>query len=426
MGRSLASTIKLPPLPLSDHLMESINSFSMMLQIPVAFIDAQGNVRYEWNCGNRICTVSAQYGDPSSACSRNLISSIGYAAQSGEPYVFVCRGGLVKIAAALFTKNKLFGGFLAGPLVMGSLRETSIAKLIKEDSIEDTDFPKLSLALNQIRVFTPKEVSYLSLLLNNCVLASVDNAGDYFIRNDRFQKQAELSSEVRNYKRLHSEMSYPHELEDQVSQLVRNGDGKGASETAPSFLDEIYLLEAGDLFAVKSRVISLFNLLLRGLPDWDQSPLDYIESQTDNLVTFAEQKDYESMKDLTCTILNEMASRYAENFYHGSSKIIDGTVKYMNKNFKEKLTLRDIADHFHVNQSYLSVLFKQEIGKSFTEYLTMLRLQEAKKLLRGTSLNLTHIAYQCGFDDQSYFSKVFRRVEGITPSQYRSQHRAIH
>lgn len=94
----------------------------------------------------------------------------------------------------------------------------------------------------------------------------------------------------------------------------------------------------------------------------------------------------------------------------------------MNKHFKEKITLEDIANHFHVNKSYLSAIFKQEMGRSFTERLTLLRIREAKTA-KDTALNLTNIAYQCGFSDQSYFSKVFRKVEGLTPKEYRKQKR---
>ncbi|NLT48215.1 MAG: AraC family transcriptional regulator [Clostridiales bacterium] len=423
MSQNKSQTLKHAGLQLSDYLMESIESFSILMQIPVTFVDAAGNIRLEWGNDSKICSFADQYGVPASDCGRNLLSSIDYASKLGEPYIFVCRGGLVKIAVALYISGKLIGGFLAGPIVMGALRESNITKLIKEDSISTSDFPKLNFALNKIKVYSPKEVSYISLMLNNCILSSVDNASDYFLKSERYEKQSRLSSEVRNYKKIHKDMSYPQELEDQVSQLVRSGDSKGTSEAASGLLDELYLLEAGDLNAVKMRVYSLFNLLLRGLPDWDQFPLEYIETESGDLEFLTDQMDYEGMKHQACSILGNLAMRYADSFYHGSSKIVEGTVKYINKNFKEKLTLRDSADHFHVNQSYLSALFKQEMGKSFTEYLTMLRLQEAKKLLRKTNLNLTNIAYQCGFEDQSYFSKVFRKVEGITPSQYRNQRR---
>ena len=409
---------------LSDYLKESINAFSVMMGIPITFIDHSGEILLEWGEDSRICNLAAEYGEPSADCGRNLMSSINYASQLGEPYIFVCCGGLVNIAVALIINNKLAGGFLAGPIIMGSLRESNVSKLLKEDSIDDSNYPKLTLALNKIKEYTPQEVSCLSVLLNNCILSSVENAREYFIKSERYQKQSKLGSEVRNYKKTHRDMDYPHELENKVSQAVKSGDAKDAKEKALKLIDELYLLEAGDLNAVKVKLYGLSNLLLRGLPDWDQSPMGYLETESGNIDILSEEKDYESMKRLACSILGNLAKRYAEDIYSGSSEIIAETVKYMNKYYREKLTLRDSAAYFHVNQSYLSVLFKQEMGKSFTEYLTMLRLREAKSLLRETNLNLTHISLQCGFEDQSYFSKVFRKTVGMTPKQYRRQNRA--
>lgn len=420
MNQAFLSAIKPSDHRLSDYLIESISAFSVMMNIPVTYMDSEGEIRLEWGEEYKICSHSHQYVDSSSDCGRNLLSSLNYASQLGEPYIFVCRGGLVKIAVALLLDNKLVGGFLAGPIVMASLRETTITKVLREDAASDADYPKLIMTLNKMNTFTPEEVSHLSIMLNNCVLSSVENAGEYFIRNERYQRQTKLNSEVRKYKKTQKAMSYPHELEKQVSQLVSSGDSQGTAEAASQLIDELYLLEAGDLDAIKMKIYSLCNLLLRGLPDWDQSS---IGTDSGSLDILTEEKDYESMKRLACTFLSDLAVTYAESFYHGSSEIIKRTIKYMNKHFKEKLTLGDSAAHFHVNPSYLSALFKQEMGKSFTEYLTLLRLREAKKLLRETDLNLTDIAYQCGFSDQSYFSKVFRKSEGLSPKQYRKQKR---
>ncbi len=424
MKHMLSPVAKQSTTQLSHYLMESINAFSTMMGIPVTYMDATGNIPHEWGSEYKICSHSRQYGDLSSACTRNLLSSMNYASQLGEPYIFVCRGGFVKIVAALFIEDKLAGGFLAGPVAMGSLRENNIAKVLKEDALTGADFPKLTMALNKMKVFTPEEVSYLSIMLNNCVLSCVENARDYFIKNERYQRQTKLNSEVRNYKKTHKEMAYPRELEDQISQLVFNGEEKGAVDAASGFLDELYLLEAGDLSAMKVKIYSLCNLLLRGLPDWSQSSPGYIETKSGNLDILTDEEDYESMKRSACSIIKDLAVSYSKDFYHGSSELIEKTVKYMNSHFREKVTLRGSAAYFHVNPSYLSVLFKQEMGESFTEYLTLLRLREAKKLLRETSVNLTHIAYQCGFEDQSYFSKVFRKAEGCTPKQYRNGQRS--
>jgi YesN/AraC family two-component response regulator len=66
------------------------------------------------------------------------------------------------------------------------------------------------------------------------------------------------------------------------------------------------------------------------------------------------------------------------------------------------------------------MLFKQEMGITFTDYLNQVRINKSCELLTNTSLNLIDVSLQAGFDDQSYFSKVFKKLKGITPKSYRN------
>jgi YesN/AraC family two-component response regulator len=66
------------------------------------------------------------------------------------------------------------------------------------------------------------------------------------------------------------------------------------------------------------------------------------------------------------------------------------------------------------------MLFKQEMGITFTDYLNQVRINRSCELLTNTSLNLIDVSLQAGFDDQSYFSKVFKKLKGITPKSYRN------
>jgi YesN/AraC family two-component response regulator len=66
------------------------------------------------------------------------------------------------------------------------------------------------------------------------------------------------------------------------------------------------------------------------------------------------------------------------------------------------------------------MLFKQEMGVTFTDYLNQVRINKSCELLTNTSLNLIDVSLQAGFDDQSYFSKVFKKLKGITPKSYRN------
>ena len=84
-----------------------------------------------------------------------------------------------------------------------------------------------------------------------------------------------------------------------------------------------------------------------------------------------------------------------------------------------QITLDETAEHVHLHPSYFSTLFKQSTGSSFKEYLNMVRIEESKRLLANTDFSIIDIAIAAGFEDQSYFSKVFKKYTGITPKQYR-------
>lgn len=92
---------------------------------------------------------------------------------------------------------------------------------------------------------------------------------------------------------------------------------------------------------------------------------------------------------------------------------------YLYRNTHRQVTLKELAEQFHYNYSYLSSLFAQVVHMNFTEYLTELRIKRAKDLLDQASLTISEVAEAVGFSDISYFSKVFKKRTGQTPSQYK-------
>lgn len=94
-------------------------------------------------------------------------------------------------------------------------------------------------------------------------------------------------------------------------------------------------------------------------------------------------------------------------------------IHYIDTHLQEELTLKELADYIHLNPSYLSVLFKEQMELTFSEYVTRQRMQRAKELLISTSLPISDIAEQSGYRTAKYFIKIFKEMEGITPSTYR-------
>jgi len=97
---------------------------------------------------------------------------------------------------------------------------------------------------------------------------------------------------------------------------------------------------------------------------------------------------------------------------------------FMKENFQHKITLHEMAHHVNLSIWHLSHLFKDETGVSAAEYLKNMRMQEAKELLETTFLSVKEIMAIVGISDKSHFAKDFRRVFGLTPTQYRkTKHR---
>lgn len=94
-------------------------------------------------------------------------------------------------------------------------------------------------------------------------------------------------------------------------------------------------------------------------------------------------------------------------------------VRYIDKNLKTELSLKLVAEHVHLNPSYLSVLFKEQMKVTFSEYITRRRIEHAKEILIATNQPITDIAEECGYKTSKYFIKIFRELEGVTPSMYR-------
>ncbi len=107
----------------------------------------------------------------------------------------------------------------------------------------------------------------------------------------------------------------------------------------------------------------------------------------------------------------------------GYSISINQVTDYINSHYEEDLTLSSAAERFNMSQSYLSSRFHRETGMTFSEYITEKRLEHAKTLLKGTEMTIGMIAEDCGISDNNYFSRVFRRKEGMTPLEYRQRNR---
>ena len=140
---------------------------------------------------------------------------------------------------------------------------------------------------------------------------------------------------------------------------------------------------------------------------------------TDYILKPVNYEEFGSCIDNMKISLFERRVSAAEEPEKQEERTITGLTRYLQEHLAEEISLSVLAEEFHLNPQYISQLFKSEIGVNFLAYLTNIRMEKAKKLLLTTSLSIAEVAEQSGYGDYRVFTKVFKKSEGVTPSQYR-------
>lgn len=105
------------------------------------------------------------------------------------------------------------------------------------------------------------------------------------------------------------------------------------------------------------------------------------------------------------------------------TEIINQINTYIEENFSTSISLSNIADKFFINKNYLCDIYKSETNSTINDYITTLRIDKSKELIRDTNLTLTQISYEVGYQNTSYFNRVFKKKTGISPSEYMKLYR---
>jgi len=118
-------------------------------------------------------------------------------------------------------------------------------------------------------------------------------------------------------------------------------------------------------------------------------------------------------------IINKKANNFKSTENKNENRL-QKIIYYINENYTKNLTLKQIADEFHISKYYLCHYFKDKTGFTVVEFVNNTRIINAQKMLINTDMNITDIAMEVGYNSLSNFERVFKKINGITPSQYRS------
>lgn len=405
---------------LSHYLKYSIDAFSDITGVPVTFFNANNEIMYQFKPTNKICSIFNIYKQPDSACQINLSSAGQFSSRLGEPYIFLCKSGLANIAIPLIVDGMFVGYFIAGPLVMGELRSSTTKKFSSLNTLNDISLNIAEMFAEKMRVFMPNQVSELALMLHNSILVAVSGSKDYNSLRVQNEKQNQINADIQLSKKKHSDIEYPYALENEILDCMVSGLYARANELVEQLINTFSIIETGNFDGVRTKVIWFFAIAIRTVKESGGSIDESIDLDLDVMNKICDAETFEQLLDVSKKLIELISQNSMRSVYNGNSQIIATALQFISKNFKEKISLKDIETNLHVNPSYFSTLFKNEMGITFTDYINSLKVEYACSLLTNSNMSIIDISLLTGFDDQSYFTKVFRKAKGVTPRAYRA------
>lgn len=401
-----------------QDILQTLHSYT---GLKVQLIGSDGQELCAFGERTAYCSTLNDHLFPAETCAK-LHANAGSKAKSlGEAYVFTCHADLNHIAFPLLSRGELFGTIIVGPFLMDTPDSTFVGTLIEKHPVS----PMLALILNsqldKVPVIVPLRVNHLKKLLDHLLSPLMPSAHQLLLEEQqKAYQQARINETIQIYKDEASPTDGRcyYEKEAILLDRVRAGDTNGAREALDNLIAQVFYTDgaSADSLCMHSHSIlaALATAVVRGGASAD-------------LIYKLHRHYYPKMKnESTADGLSFLLQEALESFMGEMLGINDNgniyvrsALRYMAENYNCPLTLETVAEAVFLSPNYFSTLFRKTVGVSFRHHLCRIRVEESKRLLLSTDYSLTDIAIAMGFNDQSYYCKVFKRITGLTPGQYR-------
>jgi YesN/AraC family two-component response regulator len=358
------------------------------------------------------------------------INGMNEAQKRGGTYIYICEMGFTYWCSPLFSAGRSAGALIAGG-VLSIDREQVLAKLRdrKDAGINQEEAEK---TLDDIPSLTHEDITAHARLLLLCAEQISRGTEDYQeAAKRRAQQQSYLSNQISRIKTKQSrgggKPGYPLDKERMLLAALRRGDSDTGGKILNELLEILHVSNPNNFKFMQLRAIELVVLLSRAAvtPDTSEDNL-MLESNNRYLRRIQDAKNTEELTDILHIIVDRMSGQIFsfQGVRHASA--LRKAERYIWENYTRKISLQEIAAASGLSAPYFSTIFKEEMGENLSTYLNRLRVEKAATMLTESDLSLNEIAGACGFEDQSWFSKIFKNFIGMSPGKYREQGNSIH
>ena len=295
-----------------------------------------------------------------------------------------------------------------------------IALLLNGENLEAV----VDKAMGQLLDFARAE---LMLILTICIsetVCSQENVTNAYYTALRLAEQKHASgcatiAHVRENRTQDTLCTFPEELLTQLINMVSVGD----TQRALAILEKGYHINFTernvDVHMARSYFITLVDTALRGVRIQEKD-FDLFWNESNPILALSNENSPEAMHAITQKFVGQLCSLTGETCKGHTDALKKDILSYMNQNyFDNNMSLSSVADHFRITPNYLSAFFRENVGDTFLNTLTAIRIQNGKRLLRDTNDTIETVAREVGYSSSNSFIRNYKKLEHITPGEYR-------
>jgi len=374
------------------------------------------------DCVPKFCKIVRGSTAGRGRCNKERRRSLKIAIETGQSYISLCHAGVVLVCVPIMDKDKALGGIFFGKCLWESVTQILVKDVEKRLKGIRINRKKLTSVMRELPFIQGRKINKAAQFLFDLLyeVAAFDPRVIRW-RRERSEQQSQIGEFIQERKKLGTEWHYPLESERELMGKVKIGDRTGAKEILNSILGTILFKTIGELGILKARLLELLSILSRSAVE---GGVDIDVMLEKNLTYVNKVMRINNQEDL-CAWISTALNEFIELVYSSQDarKVsqIRPAINYIDANYNKPITLPDVAKASHLSISRLAHIFKEQMGITIIDYLTSVRIERAKQLLLATDQNCTEICFEVGYNNQSYFTRTFKGLVGMTPRQFKDR-----
>lgn len=402
---------------------EMADAFSHSCGVSCAVYSHRGELLYSrrpggWDCG--FCKKLCRKLGLSPDCRSLHGDSIRQAERFGGRYIYFCPLGLSFTASPIMGGGRFAGGLVGGPVLISDPEDMLDSDAVSLSSPGPEALVELRSAAGALLRLSPKRLGHVSRQMFATAVCVSDSGQELFRSRRENDQQNYIGDYISRLKSDGHSHSYPTLKEQELVAAVAAGDKATAGEKLNEILGYIFFYISSPEQA-RARVEELFVVMGRAAVSGGADPEQVFRISHRHMADMRGLKSQEAVASYLARSLNRFTDLVFDMVGAKHSNVLHGAVEYINANFARNISLGDVAAHAGYSPAYFSRIFKEEMDLSFKEYLNSIRIARSKAMLLGSPISVAEICHLVGYNDESYFCKIFREQTGVSPDKFRKR-----